>query len=79
MTEWGGGGKKASAEFLEEELARTDFAGLICRASRFKGEKYSDAKENKKKRCLSTCCERKRNMSKGESRGEREVKREAAS
>lgn len=42
-------GKKASAEFLEEELARTDFAGLICRASRFKGEKYSDAKENKKK------------------------------
>lgn len=42
-------GKKASAEFLEEGLARTDFAGLICRASRFKGEKYSDAKENKKK------------------------------
>lgn len=73
MTEWGGGGKKASAEFLEEELARTDFAGLICRASRFKGEKYSE------KRCLSTCCERKRNMSKGECRGEREVKREAAS
>lgn len=44
MTECGG---EASTEFLEDELARTDFAGFICRASRFKGKKYSEAKEKK--------------------------------